>query len=47
MLIIDLVKTVYRDLKKKKLMADKLEADRAIQVLQDKKKRLQAEYEAL
>ena len=44
MIIIDLVKTVYRDLKKRQLMAEKLAADKEIVKLQKKKKDLQEAY---
>lgn len=47
MIFIDLVKTVYRDLKKKKIMSDKLNVDKEIRKLQDQKKRLQLEYDRL
>lgn len=47
MIFIDLVKTVYKDLKKKKIMADKLSVDKEISKLQAKKRKLQAEYESL
>ena len=47
MIIVDLVKTVYKDLKKKQLMAEKMSVDDDIRKLQLKKKELQAEYEKL
>jgi len=47
MIIIDLVKTVYRDLKKRQLMAEKLSADKEIVKLQQKKKDLQRAYDLL
>ena len=47
MILIDLVKTVYKDLKKRELMADKLSVDREISKLQLKKKDIQADYDKL
>ena len=47
MLIIDLVKTVYIDLKKRQIMAEKLAADKEIVKLQEKKRDLQTAYENL
>lgn len=47
MIIIDLVKTVYRDLKKKKIMVDKLSTDSEIRRLQIKKRLLQEAYDSL
>ena len=44
MILVDLVKTVYLELKKKKLMADKMAVDKEMQVLKVKKQKLQAEY---
>lgn len=40
----DLVRTVYRDLKKRKLMEEKLSVDREILLLQKRKARLQEAY---
>lgn len=47
MIIIDLVRTVYKDLKKNKIMSEKLSVDREISKLQAKKKSLQADYDSL
>ena len=47
MILIDLVKTVYKDLKRQKIMSDKLRVDKEIRKLQNKKKSLQAEYDNL
>lgn len=47
MILIDLVKTVYKDLKKKKIMSEKLAVDRDIIKLQDKKRKLQAKYDRI